>query len=191
MPHFSQVYAQKGDPPEFTTRRVTSPMENMIISTEDIVEVLKNSKTGKSSGMDKTCPGLLKETMMTICTLLEIIFNKSLLTQKIPEEWKKAQISTVYKKGDKSQAGNYRSVSMTSIISKVMESLVRQHIISFMKDNKFFSEKQHGFISGRLTTLQLLEVLDMWTEAIGKGYEIDCTYMAFDTVHSDTGTQFC
>ena len=55
-----------------------------------------------------------------------------------------------------------------------------------MKTNKLFSNKQYGFISGRSTTLQLLEVIDKWTEAIDNGKNVDCIYMdyqkAFDTV---------
>ena len=55
-----------------------------------------------------------------------------------------------------------------------------------MKENKFFSRKQYGFMSGRSTTLQLLTVLDKWTEALDTGYSVDCVYMdypkAFDTV---------
>ena len=55
-----------------------------------------------------------------------------------------------------------------------------------MKNEKLFSNRQYGFISGRSTQLQLLEVLDKWTEALDKGHSIDCVYMdyakAFDTV---------
>jgi sarcosine oxidase/L-pipecolate oxidase len=67
-----------------------------------------------------------------------------------------------------------------------MESIVREDIIKHMKTNNWFTDKQYGFISGRSTTLQLLEVLNKWTEAMDKGYEIDCVYMdyqkAFDIV---------
>jgi hypothetical protein len=110
---------------------------------------------------------------------LQLIFNQSLQIQEIPEEWKKAQISAICKKGDKSLAGNYRPVSLTSIVCKLMESIVREHIIKHMKTNNLFTDKQYGFISGRSTTLQLLEVLDKWTGAMDMGYEIDCVYMDY------------
>ena len=55
-----------------------------------------------------------------------------------------------------------------------------------MKNEKLFSNRQYGFISEMSTQLQLLEVLDKWTEALDKGHSIDCVYMdyakAFDTV---------
>ena len=67
-----------------------------------------------------------------------------------------------------------------------MEKLVKEHIIGYMKKNKFFSKKQCGFMNGCSTTLQLLTVLDKWTEALDAGHSIDCVYMdyakAFNTV---------
>ena len=63
---------------------------------------------------------------------------------------------------------------------------IREHIIGYMKKNKFFSKKQYGFINGCSTTMQLLTVLDKWTEALDAGHSINCVYMdyakAFDTV---------
>jgi len=92
----------------------------------------------------------------------------------------------MFKKGNKKVANNYRLVSLTSIIAKIMEYVIRNHIVEHMMKNKLFSSKQFGFIFGRSTSLQLLKVLDIWTEAIDNGYYIDCIYMditkAFDKV---------
>ena len=81
-------------------------------------------------------------------------------------------------------ASNYRPVSLTSIVCKCLEQIVRDRIIKFMKNEGLFSNRQYGFI--RSTSLQLLKVLDKWTEALDSGYSIDCIYMdyakAFDTV---------
>jgi hypothetical protein len=100
--------------------------------------------------------------------------------------WRSALISAIFKKGNKCQAGNYRRVSITYATCKVLESLVREHIIELMKRNNFFTKKQYGLIAGRSTALQLLEVLDKWTVALYLGYSIDCVNIdyqkAFDTV---------
>ena len=67
-----------------------------------------------------------------------------------------------------------------------MESIVREHIIKYMQVNKLFSPSQYGFITGRSTILQLLTVLDKWSEALDIGLSVDCIYMdfqkTFDTV---------
>jgi hypothetical protein len=69
---------------------------------------------------------------------------------------------------------NYRPVSLTSLICKTLKRIIRDHLIDHIDKNKLFSDKQYGFIKGRSTTLQLLEVLDKWTEAIDDGLEVDC-----------------
>ena len=60
-----------------------------------------------------------------------------------------------------------------------MEKLIRLHIINHRKANKLFSNKQYGFIEGRSTALQLLEVIDKWYEALEEGLDIDCIYTDF------------
>ena len=69
----------------------------------------------------------------------------------IPKEWKKETISAIYKKGNISMAGNYRPMSLTSVVCKLLEKIIREHIIKHMKVNKLFSNKQFRFISGRST----------------------------------------
>jgi hypothetical protein len=66
----------------------------------------------------------------------------------------------LFKKGDKAEPGNYRPTILTSVICKTMDKLVREIIVMHMSANKLFSNKQFGFISGRSTTLQLLQVMD-------------------------------
>ena len=68
-----------------------------------------------------------------------------------------------------------------SVICKTMEKLVRQRITKYMDSNNLFSNRQFGFISGRSTSLQLLNdyVLDQWTEALDNNETIDAIYMDF------------
>ena len=90
-----------------------------------------------------------------------------------------ATFTGLFKKGDKSDPGNYRPVSLTSVICKLMEKLVREIIVNYMIKIVLFSNKQFGFISGRSTTLQLLRVMDEWTEILDHGGKIDSIYMDF------------
>jgi hypothetical protein len=88
-------------------------------------------------------------------------------------------LSAIFKKGNKSLASNYRPVSLTSVVCKIMEKLVRFHILNHMKSQNLFTKTQYGFTSGRSTSLQLLEVLDKWTETLDNGHYVDCIYMDF------------
>ena len=83
------------------------------------------------------------------------------------------------KKGEKKMAGNYRPVSLTSVVCKSMEKIIRNQITDHMLKNDLFTEKQYGFMTGRSTALQLLKVIDEWTEALENGDSIDCIYMDF------------
>ena len=84
----------------------------------------------------------------------------------------------MHKKGD-TKAENYRPISLTSVVCKTMESIVRDAIMNHMKINSLFSYKQFGFLSGRSKTLQLLNVVDDWTEALDNGHIIDIIYTDF------------
>ena len=89
-------------------------------------------------------------------------------------------------KGAKKFADNYRPVSLTYIICKLLEKIIRESMVNHLKKYDLFSDKQYGFISGRSTVLQLLEVLESWTQSLDVGNDIDvayCDYMkAFDKV---------
>ena len=185
---FNIVFTKEpdGETPTLDVKDTCKLMPPMHIKEEDISKILRGLKEDKSPDPDRIHPRVLKELSFTISKPLCIIFNQSLGSKTVPTSWKEAQISAIFKKGKKCQAGNYRPVSLTSVLCKVMETLVREHIIIHMKANKLFTDRQFGFISGRSTSLQLLNVLDKWTEAIDQGKSIDVIYKdymkAFDTV---------
>lgn len=100
--------------------------------------------------------------------------------EAVPEDWRVAHVTPIFKKGDKSDPGNYRPVSLTSVFCKIMESILRESIMAHMKRHKMFSSRQFGFITGRSTiVLQLIKVLDNWTEAIDEGQGTNVIYSNF------------
>ena len=62
------------------------------------------------------------------------------------------------------------------LLCKIMASIVRNAIMNHLKINNLFSNKQFRFLSGRSTTLQLLNMLDDWTEVLDNGHIIDIIY---------------
>ena len=117
---------------------------------------------------------------------LSIIFNTSLSEGTVHNDWRCAEVTAIFKKGDKSSPGNYRPVSLTSVICKVLESFIREQLVLFMEGNNMFSSCQHGFKSHRSCVTQLLDVMNDLTELIENGDSIDVLYLdfrkAFDTV---------
>ena len=104
----------------------------------------------------------------------------------VPREWRLATITPVFKKGKRNQASNYRPISLTSVVCKVMEAIVKDKIMFYLQSNDLLSPHQHGFRPARSCTSQLLEVVDSWTQAIEEGKHVDAIYLdfskAFDSV---------
>ena len=131
-------------------------------------------------------PRILQELHEVVHIPISIIINNSIQKGELPYDWKRAHISAIFKKGAKHSAENYRPISLTSIVVKVAETMIRQEILAHMKMYKLFSNRQFGFLGGRSTVLQMLIVIDKWMEILDNGEVIDtiyCDFMkAFDKV---------
>ena len=80
---------------------------------------------------------------------LSLIFSKSFSTGELPQDWKDVIITLLHKKGEKEFASNYRPISLTSIVCKVMESITKDDILAYMVSNKLLTNLQHGFVPGK------------------------------------------
>ena len=83
-------------------------------------------------------------------------------------DWKKAKVVPICTKGVKSDPGNYRPISLTSIVCKVLESLVWDEIIKHVSANNLLSNVQHGFLPKRSCMSQLLTAMEFWTDKKSK-----------------------
>ena len=178
---FSSVFTEEDTRkmPQMTQRNFKEWLTNINISKEKIKKKLLELKISKAPGPDGLHPRLLKELAAQLSEPLELIFQLSFKQGKVPNDWKQGEITAIHKKGNMRTAGNYRPVSLTCILYKIMEALVREDIITHMRENKLFSKYQYGFINKRSTTLQLLYVLDEWTEILDQGGTIDVVYLDF------------
>jgi hypothetical protein len=161
-------------------------IDHAVFTEEDVFIKLNSLNSAKSPGPDSIHPRVLKELAREFSEPLSNIFNTSVNEGKTPSDWKLADITAVHKKGDKSLPENYRPISLTCVVCKVMEQLIRDKLMEHLTTNNMLSNKQFGFIKGKSTTLQLLKVLDDWTEAVELGQQTDIIYTdfqkAFDSV---------
>ena len=118
---------------------------------------------------DQVHPKVLKICADSLAIPLTKLFTKSLETGKVPTSWKEAKVTPIFKKGNKKQACNYRPVSLTSVVCKLLERLIRTRIMKHIDVNDLLTDNQYGFRAKRSTTIQLLRVLDQWTEMIDRG----------------------
>ena len=127
----------------------------------------------KSSGPDGIHPRVYIELSDIIAAPLTTIFNSSIQQKSVPNDWKLAIVSPIFKKENRTTPSNYRPISLTCIGSKVMESFIRDHMLQHMKANDLLTRKQFGFLQGRSTVLQLLRWIDDWTDSLDQGIGVD------------------
>ena len=117
---------------------------------------------------------------------LNALFTKSFQNGQVPKDWLDANVIPIYKKGHHSKPGNYRPVSLTSQICKVMEFFILESISEHLKQHKLILDSRHGFRPKRSYLGNLLMFLEEVTSYIDKGYPVDVIYLdfikAFDTV---------
>ena len=151
-----------------------------------IFEKLKSLPLKFSAGPDGVSQFILQKTAVSVAYPLSIVFRQSFETGTLPSHFKTANIVPIHKKNAKNKVENYRSISLTSVPCKVMESIVADHITSFLFRNNKISEAQHGFLRRRSTVTQLLLSLNLVTEALDRSEYCDIFYLdivkAFNSV---------
>ena len=161
-------------------------LSNIVITKETLLKYLNAIKTDTSPGPDDILPKILFELRKELAYPLSKLFSMSLQTSSVPYDWKLATISPIFKKGKRDEPSNYRPISLTSVVSKLMEKIIRQAIVNHLESNSLLSDNQYGFLSGRSCTLQLLTCIELWTSNLDKGIPMDILYTdfqkAFDTV---------
>ena len=127
--------------------------------TEVLVLVaLKSLNASKSPGPDSIHPRILKESVEVITLPLSLISMSSLSSGMIPEKWKWAHRTPVFKKGSKHEKENYRPISLTSIICRLLERIIKNEIVKHLDANEFFSNDQYGFRAKRSCVTHFLDV---------------------------------
>jgi len=98
---------------------------------------------------------------------------------ELPKDWRKANVTPVFKKGKKEDTGNYRLVSLTLIPGKVVEQLILEAISRHMKDKKVIRSSQHGFTMGKSCLTNLINFEDEMTNVVDEGRAVDIVYLDF------------
>lgn len=114
-----------------------------------------------------------------ICLPPTILFKHSLESAELPVEWKRANVSPLFKKGSRSLKSNYRPVSLTSQISNMMEAILKDSIDDHLQKYKLIKDSQHGFICGRSCLTNLLVFLEEVTKYLDEGHPVDVLYLDF------------
>ena len=139
----------------------------LVVTQEVIATKIDNMKENKSPGVDGISPTILKETVEQISSPLAHVFNMSLQEGIVPLEWKEANIIPLFKKGSRSKSVNDWPVSLTSVICKLLETIITDHMMDFLKNHKLINPSQHRFLKARSCLTNLLcffEEITKWVD---------------------------
>ena len=136
--YFSSVFTKEdiSSLPVADAKFQEAKSDYLVVTPEMVAKKIKAMKDNKSPGVDGIPPKLLMETVEQISIPLARVFNLSLKEGVVPFEWKKANIIPLFKKGSRNKSENYRPVSLTSVICKVLERLIKDHMVDFLVKHK-------------------------------------------------------
>ncbi|GAB0179390.1 mitochondrial enolase superfamily member 1 [Grus japonensis] len=140
-------HSQGTQPPEVEDRD-GEQNEAPITQGEMVSDLLHHLDTHRSMGLDGIHPRVLRELAEVLTKPLSIIYQQSWLTGEVPVEWRLANVTSIHKKGQEKDLGNYRPVSLTSVLGKVMEQIILSAIMRHIQDNQMIRPSQHGFMKG-------------------------------------------
>lgn len=184
---FQSVFTRNdGSPPPQMKGQPYPSLNELLISENGVAKLLRNLNPSKAPGPDNIPNTVLKICADSIAPSLTLIFNLSVSTGQVPSDWRSANISSVFKKGDKNKAENYRPVSLTSVACKLLEHIICRHLHTHLEKHNILTSRNHGFRTGHSCETQLLTTMQDLLHSNDQGRQTDIAILdfskAFDTV---------
>ena len=195
---FTSMYEQyqSTDSNEYDTTTIDHNIESKIpdniefsisrVSTAFVKSQLENLKTNKATGIDDISAKFLKMAATIICKPLSHLLNLSIQTGIYPEMLKKAKVTPIFKKGDKSDPNNYRPISVLPVISSIFERHISNCVSKFMDTHNLIYHNQSGFRKNHSCQTALTRLVDHWLAEINENNTVGVVLLdltkAFDLV---------
>jgi Reverse transcriptase (RNA-dependent DNA polymerase)/Endonuclease-reverse transcriptase len=179
--YFSSVFTVEGDEevPKADNENCRTRLTDIQIDEAAVSKKIKDLKATSSPGPDGIGSLLIKTLQDQITAPLTTIFRTSVRSGDVPEDWRMANVTPIYKKGAKTDPANYRPVSLTAVSCKILESLIRDEIVGHMSENGLIEDSQHGFVKGRSCGTNLVEFFDYISSILDSGGAADSIFLDF------------
>ena len=159
------------------------------ITEQEVRNAIRHLKAGKSAGPDCILAEMLKVAEPVIVPYLKNVFNVLFDKGMFPEEWSKAIIIPLHKKGDKNNPDNYRGISLLSILSKVFTHIINSRLTRWTESNSVLNDAQAGFRKGRSTIDHMFTLYAAIEKHLLKNTKLYVAFIdfkkAYDTVNRD------
>ena len=166
-------------------------IDHVSTQNEEIISLIRHLNPNKASGSDGISGQMLLLCDNSVVLPLKIIFQNILVTSTYPDMWKLANVTPIFKKGDKQLIKNYRPISLLPICGKIFEKIIFNNLYSYLTTNNLITKNQSGFRPGDSTTNQLLYLVNEIHEAFEdrNSLEVRAVFLdiskAFDKVWHD------
>ena len=155
-------------------------MSDIKVSVEGVTKLLCDINPNKASGPDEIPARILNVAAEEITPALSVIFQRSLDSGEIPSPWLRANITPLFKKGERTDVSNYHPVSLTcTICSKLLEHIIHANVMDHFDKYSILTDKQHGFRSKNSCESQLILTVHDLAKSLDSRSQIDVVIMFF------------
>ena len=158
--------------------------DGAILDTIQFTPAIVEEKLGEFEVHKSVCPDnmhpiVLKELKGSLSASLADIFTRSMATAEVPDEWKIANVTGIEKKGGHEIGGNYRLISLTSVVCKTIERIIRDMLVDYLDHHQLILPMQHGFCQRRSCLTNLLEFFSQVYQEYNECKAVDLIYLDF------------
>ena len=126
------------------------------VRREEVMKLLESLDVSKAPGPDGVSNWVLKECRYQLVEKIHSLIKDSLLQGRVPRDWKRANIVPIYKSGNKENPLNYRPVSLTSVVGKLCEKIIKEEWMKTLEEDSVLTNCQYGFRRGRSCSSNLI-----------------------------------
>ena len=149
------------------------------ISNSGVLDQLNMLNPCKAQGPDGIPPWFINTYAAQLAPILQNIFQLSVDSSQVPEAWKNANVTAIYKKGSRAEAANYRPITLTSVASKLLEHIIHSHVMKHLEKHNILTDSQHGFRAKRSTETQLIQTIHYISKSLDKKEIVDMAILDF------------
>ena len=154
-------------------------MQNITVTIPGVEQLLLNLKPYKAAGPDTILPRTLKDFASEIAPVLTFIFNKSLSSSTIPDDWRTANVTPIFKKGECYLPSNYRPISLTCICCKIQGHIIVSNIMAHLDKYSILYRWQYGFRAKHSTDTQLTTFVNELSQNLDQRKQTDVMIIDF------------
>ena len=180
---FQTVFTNEGEFERPNEDEEGGLLREVVVHKRDIEKLMEGLNVNKAPGLDGVSNWILKECKEQLVDKIYDLLSMSLDKGILPRDWKRANIVPIYKGGNRSNPLNYRPVSLTSVVGKMCERVVKDVWMKDLEDRNVLTDRQFGFRSGRSCTSNLLAFYSRVIDEV----KMRCTLCTYSPTHQANG----